>query len=133
MLDRFALSLFLAVCWLLSQAAGAEPVRLSKRDLGEPFLLQINYSEDEGGITTFKTSRSRVVTFARHGTALVVLGAANGSSRAEPPRLFAPIPIVDETEHALELDLNAGFDRTYVEEDRTGEDYYGRVETPDGR
>jgi hypothetical protein len=133
LLDRFALVLFLALCSLVGQAAAAEPARLSKQDLGEPFLLQINYSENVGGITTFKSSRSRVVTFARQGAALVMREAAKGSSRAEPPQLFAPIPILAETEHDLELDLNAGFDRVYFEEDRTGEDYYGRVEKPDGR
>ena len=42
------------------------------------------------------------------------------------------IPIRGETDRALDLDLNAAFDEVDVEEDRTGEDYYGRVDKHDG-
>ncbi|HEX5045702.1 MAG TPA: zinc-dependent metalloprotease [Gammaproteobacteria bacterium] len=103
---------------------------MSKEHLDERFLLQINYSEDENGLQSFKTSRSRIVTFERRGSALVML---DDSAAAEPRQIFGPIPIRAETEHDLEVDLNAGLDKIYLEEDRTGEDYYGRVDKRDRR
>jgi len=54
------LSLSLAPLW----ASAQKPVALSKADLDERFLLQINY-EQEPGWQDFMTSRSRIVTFER--------------------------------------------------------------------
>ena len=130
LLGRFALALLLGAITSVCHTAAAEPARLSKADFNERFLLQVNYTEDEDGVQNFKTSRSRVVTFERHGTALVML---DESATAEPRQLFAKIPIRAETAHDVELDLNAGLDKIYLEEDRTGEDYYGRVDKRDHR
>ena len=44
---------------------------------------------------------------------------------------MATIPIRHETRSTLDVDLNEGFDRVYSEEDRTGEDYYGRIDRHD--
>jgi len=134
LLNRFALVIFLGAVSSVCRTIAAEPARLSKEDLGERFLLQVNYSEDESGIRSFKTSRSRIVTFERQGAALVVLeDSATATAATEPEQLFANIPIRAETEHYVEIDLNAGFDKVYLEEDRTGEDYYGRVDKDDRR
>jgi hypothetical protein len=45
--------------------------------------------------------------------------------------VFATIPIRDEDRDTLSLDLNEGFDMVRSEEDRTGEDYYGRIDRHD--
>lgn len=134
LLNRFALVIFLGAVSSVCRTIEAEPARLSKDDLDERFLLQVNYSENEGGIRTFKTSRSRIVRLERQGAWLVMLDdSAAPAAASESTQLFARIPIRDETEHAVEIDLNTGFDRVYLEEDRTGEDYYGRVDKRDRR
>jgi hypothetical protein len=104
------------------------PVAMSKTDLNERFLLQVSY-EQVNGLQDFMTSRSRIVDFKRHGKVLRVVEEAHDS--ATPPRLLATIPIRSETAQALMVDFNAGFDRIFEEEDRTGEDYDGRVDTHD--
>jgi hypothetical protein len=103
------------------------PVSFRKAELGERFLLQVNYSEADSGRQNFMTSRSRIVRFERKGAALRML-----EDSAESREVLATIPIRGETERNLELDLNAGFDEIDSEEDRTGEDYYGRIDKHDG-
>src|SRR5262245_11761815 len=105
LVNRLAVALLLAVVSSVSHTTAAEPARLSKQDLAERFLLQVNYTESEGGLRSFKTSRSRIVTFERRGASLAMLDV---SAAGEPIQLFAKIPIRDETEHDVELDLNAG-------------------------
>ena len=100
------------------------PVAISKTDLNERFLLQISY-ERENGLQDFMTSRSRIVDFKRQEEVLRMVEAAHDS--ATPPHLLATIPIRSETAQALMVDFNAGFDRVFEEEDRTGEDYDDRA------
>src|SRR6516225_2074804 len=104
------------------------PVTMSKTDLNQRFLLQVSYEEKKGR-EDFMTSRSRIVDFERHGNVLQMVEEAHDS--ATRPHLLATIPIGSETEQALVVDFNAGFDRVFKEEDRTGEDYDGRVDTHD--
>ena len=125
---RFAFVLLLAGASLLGQAMVVQPASLSKAALGEPFLLQVNYESDRGD-EDFMTSRSRIVRFEREGKVLRMLEDSDG--RAGRPRLLASIPIRRESSARVELDLDAGFDKVYSEEDRTGEDYYGRVDKRD--
>ncbi len=108
----------------------ARPTTLEKAQLGARFLLQVNY-EQENGRQDFMTSRSRIVTFMRDGTAVRMLDDSYGPKAAH--HLLATIPIRSETASSLDLNLNAGFDKVYFEEDRTGEDYYGRVDKHDYR
>ena len=105
-----------------------KPVPLPKTDLNERFLLQVSY-EKENGLQDFMTSRSRIVDFKRHEKVLRMVEEPHDS--ATPPHLLATIPIRSETTQALMVDFNAGFDRVFEEEDRTGEDYGGRVDTHD--
>lgn len=105
-----------------------KPVAISKTDLNERFLLQVSY-EQENGLQDFMTSRSRIVDFRRQETVLRMVEEPHDS--ATPPHLLATIPIRSETAQALMVDFNAGFDRVFEEEDRTGEDYGGRVDTHD--
>jgi len=105
-----------------------KPVAMSKTDLNERFLLQISY-EKENGLQDFMTSRSRIVDFKRQEKVLRMVEEPHDS--ATPPHLLATIPIRSKTAQALMVDFNAGFDRVFEEEDRTGEDYEGRVDTHD--
>src|SRR5947208_3405452 len=75
------------------------------------------------------TSRSRIVDFKRQDKVLRMVEEPRDS--ATPPHLLATIPIRSETAQALMVDFNAGFNRVFEEEDRTGEDYEGRVDTHD--
>jgi hypothetical protein len=125
---------FIAVGWLvttLSSGSGAvavQPASLSQGVLGQRFLLQINYDQRNIG---FNTSRSRIVTFRREGAALQMLDVSD-AQRSDPPRVLATIPISRETRSTLDVDLNEAFNTLDREEDRTGEDYYGRMERNDG-
>ncbi|HEX5419939.1 MAG TPA: hypothetical protein VFY39_08055, partial [Gammaproteobacteria bacterium] len=92
------------------------------------FLLQTSYQQ-MGGWQNFMTSRSRIVVFRRHGGVLRMIEVPRDST--SPPHLLATIPIRHETAKGLLLDFNAGFDKVVEEEDRTGEDYYGRAERQD--
>jgi hypothetical protein len=105
-----------------------KPVALSKTDLNDRFLLQVSY-EKENGFQDFMTSRSRIVLFKRQENVLRMVEEPHDS--ATPPHLLATIPIRSETTQALMVDFNAGFDRVFEEEDRTGEDYNDRVDTND--
>src|SRR5215831_6961548 len=104
------------------------PVALSKSDLDERFLLQVSY-EQANGLQDFMTSRSRIVEFKRQGKVLRMVEEAHDS--ATGPHVLATIPVRSETAQALMVDFNAGFDRVFREEDRTGEDYDGRVDAHD--
>ncbi len=79
------------------------------------------------------TSRSRIVRFERNGDSLRMLDDTQRPWAGSTAPLLAKVPIRGETPQGLELDLNAGFDKIFLEEDRTGEDYYGRVERHDDR
>ncbi|HLH31312.1 MAG TPA: zinc-dependent metalloprotease, partial [Terriglobia bacterium] len=103
-------------------------VSISKTDLNERFLLQVSYEQMKGR-EDFMTSRSRIVDFKREGNVLRMIEVTQDS--ATGPHLLATIPIRGETAQALMVDFNAGFDRVSQEEDRTGEDYAGRVDTHD--
>jgi uncharacterized protein DUF4953 len=121
---RFLLGVFLVT--VLSSGARAVAVPLAtlpQAELGQRFLLQVSYEQTIAG---FNTSRSRVVTFRREGAVLQMIDASDARA-SDSIRVLATIPICDETRSALEVDLNGGFDRVYQEEDRTGEDYYGRI------
>jgi Met-zincin len=126
--------------WLLGlssslwAAPAPELVRLDKQALGGRFLLQTSYEEQENGLEDFMTSRSRIVRFEREGGVLRMVDDTDAPAPdSGPPLLLAVIPIRSETATTLGVDLNAGFDKIYLEEDRTGEDYYGRVARDDGR
>jgi hypothetical protein len=110
---------------LSAQVVAAQPATLNKADLGQRFLLQVSY-EQQSGRRELKTSRSRIVTFNRDGEVLHVIDVSDTRGGA-PPHVFATIPIRSETCTTLDLDLNGGLDTVYTEEDRTGEDYYGRM------
>jgi len=109
-------------------AAAYDPVTVSKADLGREFLLQTSYERHDSW-QDFMTSRSRIVVFRRRGEALLMLDRHRGDS--DPYRTLATIPILGETSQDLSVDFNAGFDRVLKQEDRTGEDYYHRLENDD--
>jgi hypothetical protein len=113
-----------------SQARALQPATLKKADLGHRFLLQVSYERD-GTRRDFNTSRSRIVAFRRDGDVLQMLDATHDAGTASP-EILAKIPIRLETDSSLVLDLNVAFDSVSTEEDRTGEDYYGRIETHEG-
>ncbi len=127
LLHLFAAGFLVAALWSSPQAVAVQPATLKKADLGQRFLLQISYEQKIFG---FNTSRSRIVTFEREGAVLRMLDtlATQGS---DPARVLATIPISSETRSTLDIDLNAGFDTVSNEEDRTGEDYSGRIDSHD--
>jgi Met-zincin len=125
-LEGILLSLFLFLA--PPYPASPKPVALPKTDLNERFLLQVSY-EKENGLQDFMTSRSRIVEFKRQDRVLRMVDEPRDS--ATPSHLLATIPIRSETTQALMVDFNAGFDRVFEEEDRTGEDYDGRVDPHD--
>lgn len=102
---------------------------LTKTELDHPFLLQVSY-EQQSGPQDFRTSRSRIVLFQRDGTVLHMLDVSNARGSSPSP-VLATIPIRHETDTTLDIDLNEGFGAVYFEEDRTGEDYYGRIDKHD--
>jgi hypothetical protein len=120
------LLLLLTHAVLGASAEGA--TKIPKTDLNGRFLLQISY-EQEMGRQDFMTSRSRIVTFRRYDESLRMVEEAHDSSSS--PHLLATIPIRGETKTALLVDFNAGFNKVFNEEDRTGEDYYGCVDKQD--
>jgi Met-zincin len=129
---ELALALLFGALLPVCRATPVDPARLSKADLGARFLLQVSYSEPQSDLQTFATSRSRIVRFERDGAVLHMLDAAADRAEASgSPQLLATIPIREETSSSVELDVNAGFDKIYIEEDRTGEDYYGRIDKND--
>jgi Met-zincin len=106
-------------------AAAQMPVTINKADLKKELLLQVGY-EQEMGFQDFMNSRSRIVVFRRRGKTLRMIEEPHGPNSSQ--HLLAIFPIYTETEGSLTVDLNAGFDKIFSEEDRTGEDYYGRVD-----
>jgi Met-zincin len=104
------------------------PVTISKSDLHERLLLQVSY-ERKSGPQDFMNTRTRIVGFERQGTSLRMVEEPRDSDSS--PHLLAMIPIRSETEGTVTVDFNAGFDKVFNEEDRTGEDYYGRVDRRD--
>jgi hypothetical protein len=91
-------------------------------------LLQISY-EQEMGRQDFMTSRSRIVTFERQGSALRMVEEPHDG--VSPPHVLATIPVLGETPSELTVDFNSGFNKVFNEEDRTGEDYYGCIDKHD--
>jgi hypothetical protein len=128
--NRLALALLFAAASPAAHAMAGAPDCFTAMDLAQPFLLQTNYSDPEETGQNFMTSRSRVVRFERDGDVVKMI---DDTAAAERPRLLATVPILAETERGLKLDFNAGFDTIYSEEDRTGEDYSGRVARNDSR
>ena len=124
------LATLVAALPLAGHVAATETTGMRKADLAERFLLQTSYSEVDGSLKSFATSRSLLVRFERHGATLRMFDDTGARGPDSERQLLAEIPIRGETEQRLELDLNAGFRSVYVEEDRTGEDYYGRVDRP---
>ena len=124
----FAFAFLLAAAPPIGHAAALGPASLETAALGREYLLQISYAVT-GDVEYFNTSRSRIVTFERHGSVLRMLDVSR--PQAGQPHLLATIPIRSETAGHLDLDLNAGFDKVYYQEDRTGEDYYGRMARDD--
>jgi hypothetical protein len=124
--NGISVSLFVLLASLYAWAH--QDVTISKSSLDERLLLQISY-QLENGRQDLMTSRSRVVTLQREDETLRVVEEPR-DSRASP-HLLATIPIRGETPTAFIVDFNAGFDRVFNEEDRTGEDYYGRVDRQD--
>ena len=117
--------IFLALVAVLSLAdpVAYRSVTIDKADLGREFLLQTSYEQADSR-EDFNTSRSRIVTFERHGNTLKMIEKHRG--KGLPDRALARIPIRGENRRTMAVDFNAGFDRVFRQEDRTGEDYYGR-------
>ena len=124
----FRAATFLSIILALPSfcASAQPPVAIRKAELDEKLLLQISY-EREHGRQDFMTSRSHIVTLERQDHSLRML--EEPQSPAAPPRLLATIPIRSETDDVLLVNFNAGL--IFNEEDRTGEDYYGRVDKQD--
>jgi len=120
--------LLLAAALIRLDSATQETVTFGKADLGREFLLQTSY-ETADSREDFNTSRSRVVTFERHGELLRMVEKHRGMGM--PDRMLAAIPIRGESERGLSVDFNTGFDRVFRQEDRTGEDYNGRADRED--
>jgi uncharacterized protein DUF4953 len=112
-----------------SRLGAVQTATFQKAELGHRFLLQVSY-EQKSGVQDFRTSRSRIVTLQRDGAVLHMLDVSDTRASARN-RVLATIPIRDEDRDTLSLDLNEGFDTVRSEEDRTGEDYYGRIDRHD--
>jgi hypothetical protein len=117
---------FLVTTLPSSSAVTIPLATLQKVDLSQRFLLQVSYEQKHSG-EAFRTSRSRVVMFRRAAMALQLLDVSGTGSGAAG--VLATVPIRAETPNTLDVDLNEGFDSVSLEEDRTGEDYYGRTDT----
>lgn len=128
---RFALVSLLGGLAVPGPPASAEQATLDASALGQRYLLQVNYEKEEDGRQSFMTSRSRVVRFERQDDVLLMLDDWQETAARGAPHVLARIPIRSEASGGVELDLNAGFDKVYLEEDRTGEDYYGRRDRQD--
>jgi hypothetical protein len=103
------------------------PVMMYKTDLHRKFLLQISYVQAMGW-PDFLNSRSRVVLFERQKRTLRMIEAPRDSATSS--RVLATFPILEESDHSFIVDFNAGLSKISGEEDRTGEDYYGRENLP---
>ena len=127
-----ALGVLLSAGALTGQTGTAHLARMAHSDLGQRYLLQINYEvQNQDGVREFATSRSRIVRFVpQDGVVLMRDEAASNAGSAEAS-VLARIPFHREGSRVLALDLNAGFDRISADEDRTGEDYYERSDQQD--
>ena len=112
-----------------SQTVPVGSATLSKAELGQRFLLQVSY-EEPSAHQDFRTSRSRIVSFHREGDHLRMVDVS-GMRPDGVASVLAIVPIRQETSSSVDADLNAGFDAVASEEDRTGEDYYGRIDRHD--
>ena len=131
LLHLLAAELLVAIGLPGVRAVPLQPATLKKAELEHRFLLQVSY-EQQSGLQDFQTSRSRIVIFQRAGAVLQMLDVSDPRD-GSPTHVLATIPIRHETASTLDIDLNEGFDRVYSEEDRTGEDYYGRIDRHDQR
>ena len=118
----------LVVVLIRLDSVAYDAVTISKTELGGEFLLQTSYEQADSR-EDFSTSRSRIVTFERRGQTLRMIEKHRGMGL--PDRPLAHVPIRGETETTLAVDFNAGFDRVFKQEDRTGEDYNGRSDKED--
>ena len=125
---RNLLLALLATLLIQLDSAASGLVTISKAEFDGEFLLQTSYRQ-AGSREDFSTSRSRIVTFERIGHTLRMVETHRGMG--QPDRVLADVPIRGETERTLAVDFNAGFDRVFRQEDRTGEDYNGRSENED--
>lgn len=125
---RHLLLALLAALLIQLDSAASGSVTIRKAEFDGEFLLQTSYRQ-AGSREDFSTSRSRIVTFERHGHTLRMVETHRGMG--QPDRVLADVPIRGETERTLSVDFNAGFDRVFRQEDRTGEDYNGRSESED--
>lgn len=100
---------------------------VDREELAGEYLLQVSY--ERHGDEHFMTSRSRVVRFRQLGRSLQMqeVSPDAGSTR----RVLTTLPIRGGCAGTWMVDFNAGLDKVYLEEDRTGEDYYGRVDWRD--
>src|SRR5690606_14396639 len=105
----------------------AQGVPIEESQLAGEFLLQVSYERKR--FEPFMTSRSRIISFRRLDDTLLMLEVPRDSRSSHRPLMT--IPILSQSDDTLVLDLNTGLDRVYLEEDRTGEDYYGRVDRND--
>jgi hypothetical protein len=119
------LSLF--CLWAPALRLGAGAGGISKNELNTPLLLQTGYQRHTGD--NFMNTRSRIVEFERQGESLRMVEEPHDASSSF--HLLATIPIRDETPSSLMVDFNADFNKIFKEEDRTGEDYYGRIDKQD--
>jgi Met-zincin len=129
LLHSCAVGLLVATLSSVLKAVAVPTATLHQAELGQRFLLQVSYEQRSVG---FNTSRSRIVIFERDGAVLHMLDVSD-TRGSDFTRVLASIPIRRETRGTLDLDLNEGFDTVYREEDRTGEDYYGRIDRRDVR
>jgi hypothetical protein len=126
---HFSVGLLVAIGLSGPHVVPVQPAILKKAELGHRFLLQISY-EQQGAHQDFRTSRSRIVIFRQDDAVLHMLDVSDRRD-GSPTHVLATIPIRHETGTTLDADLNEGFDTISSEEDRTGEDYYGRVDAHD--
>ena len=119
-------ALFVLATLIAASAGAEEPVAIRRAELHERLLLQISY-EREHGRQDFMTSRSRIVTLQKEGPLLRMISEPL-DSRTEP-RVLATFPVRGETAHEVLVSFDASL--IFDEEDRTGEDYYGRIEKRD--
>lgn len=129
LLQLLAVGLLLTSLASASRSVATQQATLKKPELQDRFLLQVSY-EQKTGRQDFRTSRSRIVMFHRDGAVLHMLDVF-GARSGGPKHVLATIPIRNEDRDTLKVDLNEGFDTIHSEEDRTGEDYYGRIDRPD--
>lgn len=116
------------------QVGTPDLVRMSDADLHGPFLLHISYEVRNRAIARngstkqaaweLATSRSRIVRFEPQGDVVVMRTEPESDAGSALAPELARIPLRREAPGTMALDLNAGFSRISLEEDRTGQDYY---------